>query len=167
MTYYKASAVYGKNPISDPNLITKVTVSGNRPETDTLEIKYQTVTGVDPGKPEIFGPPFWFTLHNGAAHYPVKASVVCMQRMKGFISGIPVMLPCETCSDHATAYIEANREKLDYIVSGRESLFEFFVSMHNYVNKRFGKPQLTVSDAMKIYTSPATVSKMTFSLSKN
>lgn len=165
MTYYKASALYGKIP--KPNSVTEVTITGNRPETSTLDIKYQTISGIDPGKPEIFGPPFWFTLHNGAAHYPIKASVVCMQRMKGFILGIPVMLPCETCSDHATAYIESQREKLDYIVSGREPLFEFLVNMHNYVNRRFGKPEITPSDALKIYTSPATVSKMTFHQTKN
>ena len=167
MSYYKACDLYHRQTLPQSNLVTEVTVMGDRKEQTKLDIKYETLTNVDPGKPDVFGPPMWFTLHNGAAHYPVKASAITAERMKGFIMGLPVMIPCETCSNHATAHIESNFKKLDYIVSGREQLFKFFVDFHNYVNARYGKPQMSLEDAYKIYTSPTTVSKMTYKMTKN
>lgn len=92
--------------------------------------------------PEIWGPQFWFTLHNGASQYPERASPSWQGRMKNFILGIPVMVPCEKCSMHACAYIESQWEKLDRIVEGRESLFQFFVDFHNFVNLKLNKPTM-------------------------
>lgn len=162
-SYYKARQLYNRTGLAPSNLITEVTVMGDRTPNETLNLRYETRENLDLSKPEVFGEPYWFTLHNSAAHYPVKASVSCAQRMKGYILGIPVTLPCETCSDHATAFIEAHRDKLDYIVSGRAPLFEFFVDFHNTVNRRLGKPQVSLADAYKMFTSPVTITRMTYS----
>ncbi len=105
----------------------------------------------DVNDPKIWGPSFWFTLHNGAVKYPQTASPICAKRMKGFITGIPVMLPCELCSDHATAYIEKHSDKLDKVVSTRENLFNFFVDFHNQVNIRYGKPVISYLEAYNLY----------------
>jgi hypothetical protein len=101
--------------------------------------------------PKIWGPPFWFTLHNGAAHYPVNASPLHIERMKNFIIGIPVMLPCSVCQEHATAHIERNFGELEAVCSTRDSLFNFFVDFHNYVNRRYNKPIMSYEDARKLY----------------
>jgi len=103
--------------------------------------------------PKIWGPPFWFTLHNGAVKYPIKASPIFADRMKGFILGLPVMIPCDKCQDHATAHIEANWSRLDDVVSGRDKLFKFFVDFHNKVNKRYNKPEISYESAYKLYKS--------------
>ena len=102
-------------------------------------------------EPTVWGPSFWFILHNGSARYPKQATPVCADRMKGFILGIPVMMPCETCSDHATAHIEANYDRMDEIVSGRDKLFPFFVDFHNYVNRRYNKPEMSLQAAYDLY----------------
>jgi hypothetical protein len=167
MSYYKAHQLYNRQSLPQSNLMTEVTVTGDRSPSEMLDIKYETVNSADTKKPEVFGPPYWFTLHNASANYPVKASLWCAQRMKGYILGIPVTLPCESCSDHATAFIESKRDKLDYIVSGRAPLFEFFVEFHNFVNKRLGKPIVSVKDAYKMYSSPANVTKMTYTFVSN
>ena len=101
--------------------------------------------------PEVWGPPFWFTLHNGALNYPSLANPLCIERMKNFIIGIPVMIPCETCKEHATAYIESNKDFLDYICASRDKLFKFFVDFHNYVNIRLKKPVMSHDDAYRLY----------------
>ena len=105
------------------------------------------------GDPKIWGPKMWFTLHNGAIKYPIKASPIFAERMKGFILGLPVMIPCDKCQDHATAHIEANWSRLDDIVSGRDKLFKFFVDFHNRVNKRYNKPEISYETAYKLYKS--------------
>jgi hypothetical protein len=101
--------------------------------------------------PQKWGPPFWYILHNGAFHYPENASKFYIERMKNFILGIPVMLPCEKCKNHATIFIEQHKSQLNDICSGRKSLFNFFVDFHNKVNARYDKPVLSYEEAYNIY----------------
>ena len=101
--------------------------------------------------PAIWGPSFWFTIHNGICTYPISASLIQKERMKGFILGIPVMLPCEICKVHATHYIDDIKKQLDIICSGRDSLFKWSVDFHNSVNKRNNKKEISYEEAYKIY----------------
>ena len=134
------------------------------PQSDNnkLNMKWKTLEYANSADPEVWGPSFWFILHNGAARYPEKASPLWKERMRNFIISMPVMIPCEKCADHATAYVEANWENLDKIVSGRVSLFNFFVDMHNMVNKRYGKPVMGYEEAFELYTRSAKVTKMSY-----
>lgn len=102
-------------------------------------------------KPSTWGPSVWFMLHNGAAKYPIVASKLCRERMKGFILGLPMMLPCSNCRKHATNYIESHRDTLDVICQGRKSVFEFFVDFHNDVNARFKKKIYSYQDAAMLF----------------
>ena len=101
--------------------------------------------------PSVWGPHFWFSLHFGALNYPSLANPSTIERMKNLIIGIPCMLPCDTCRDHAISFIEENKDFLDYICSSRDNLFKFFVDFHNYVNKRQNKPLMSYDDAYKLY----------------
>jgi FAD-linked sulfhydryl oxidase len=112
--------------------------------------------------PSVWGPAFWFTLHNGAANYPDYPNNSTQERMKGFIIGIPAILPCEKCREHATQYINANYNNLNSICSTRENLFNFFVDFHNYVNNRYNKPMMSYDDAHRMFASGAVISRLTF-----
>ena len=127
-----------------------------------LNIKYELTEG-NGTSPDVFGPPFWFTLHNGASKYPDDPSSIVQTKMKNFIIAIPVMLPCLKCKDHATSYIESNLEKLDTIVSSRKNLFNFFVDFHNYVNKNYGKNILSYEQAEQLYNGKVKIMKMSYS----
>jgi hypothetical protein len=82
--------------------------------------------------------------------------------MKGFIRGIPYIIPCADCAEHAKSFIERHESKLDSITSGRDNLFNFFVDFHNYVNERYGKATLSYSEASKLYSGKAKTLKMTY-----
>lgn len=127
-----------------------------------LQLRYEEKEYDNTSAPDVFGPAFWFTLHNGASRYPIEASPFQAEKMKGFIKGIPVMLPCEKCSEHAQSYIEGNDREMDDIVSGRENLFKFFWEFHNYVNKRYNKPQISLEDAKAMYMGKAKVVSLKF-----
>jgi hypothetical protein len=102
--------------------------------------------------PAIWGPPYWYSLHNSAAHYPVQASQIVAKRMKERILAIPYEIPCPTCLPHASAYVEKfSDQDLDRIVSGRDNLIKFFVDFHNEVNRRYGKPIFSYESAYKKY----------------
>ena len=101
--------------------------------------------------PLIWGPSFWFTLHNGSLRYALKPSPILKERMKQFVLNIPIMIPCEKCADHAQFYIESHYDKIDEIVSSKSNLFEFFWKFHNEVNSRLNKQQITLQKAYDIY----------------
>ena len=105
--------------------------------------------------PEVWGSPFWFSLHNGANHYPITASPCVVSRMVGFIRGLPMMLPCVSCKDHANTYIERAGCDLEEHCKGRDKLFAFFVDFHNYVNDRYGKPSWSIEKAKRFYSGYA------------
>jgi hypothetical protein len=101
--------------------------------------------------PSVFGPPLWFSLHNASAYYPENAPPAHAERMKNIIIGLPVLLPCETCKEHATVYIENNKHKLSEICKTKKDVFRFFVDFHNYVNERLGKKIVTFEEAYALY----------------
>jgi hypothetical protein len=131
------------------------------PEPVTINAEQTTIFG-NTSSPEIWGPSFWFMLHNGASKYPISASPIQSDRMKSFILGLPVMIPCEKCKEHATSYIENNYKNLDKICNSRSNLFEFFVNFHNRVNERYEKPLMSVENALKLYSGNVQISKMSY-----
>lgn len=133
------------------------------PPNNVLDIKYDTAEYASTTSPPVFGPPMWFTLHNASAHYVDNPSPLTRERMKNVIIGIPVLLPCQNCREHATAYIEKNYDNLDKIVSSRDNLFKFFVDFHNYVNQKYNKKIFTYEEAYKMYLGKVKVSKMSYS----
>jgi hypothetical protein len=110
----------------------------NLPEKDT----------VDPAK---WGPGFWYMLHNAASHYPETASPICASKIKGFILGIPYMLPCKSCTNDAMMYIDSKSASLDDICSSRAKLFDFFHDFHNFVNTKTRKKEFPKDAAIKLY----------------
>lgn len=130
---------------------------------DPINMKLETKIFENTSDPSVWGPSFWFTLHNGAAKYPINASKHRRERMKGFILGIPAILPCKGCIPHAIAYLEDSKPRLDDIVSGRDKLFKFFVDFHNKVNKRHGKPEFSYEDAYKLYNQGINLTRMSYS----
>jgi len=131
-----------------------------KPEKD-LEMRWETFNGTL-STPEVWGPSRWFTFHTSAIKYPENPAPLVRERMKNIILGIPVLLPCENCKEHSTAYIESRLNELDDIVSTRDKLFNFFVDFHNYVNKRYGKKIFTYEEARKLYTSDVKLTKLSY-----
>ena len=163
--HYKTANDFFRNitPIPQSHLVHEpVYQEEPKPEPVKMDMKWETIQYANSGDPQVWGPAFRFTIHNGAARYPIHASPLCAERMKGFILGMQVMIPCEKCADHATAYIEANWLLMDEIVSCRKNLFNFFNSFHNYVNRRYGKPEMSAEDAYELYTGRTNVTKLTY-----
>ena len=47
--------------------------------------------------------------------------------------------------------LNARQTDLVRVCSSREALFEFWVEFHNAVNRRLGKPELSVPEALALY----------------
>ena len=141
--YANVSTYLGMYNVPESNLRTKQYLPKENFEPDVI-------TGS--ANPKVWGPPFWFTLHNSAVHYPIQASPIVKERMKHRILAIPYEIPCSNCRPHAIDFIEKNRDMLNNIVSGRHTLFQFYVDFHNKVNERYGKPIWTYEQAYEMYS---------------
>ena len=113
-----------------------------------LRMNHRTIIGAG-SSPEIFGPAFWYTLHNGAVHYPDQPTEIARRSMFHFINSLYVMVPCVSCREHVFLFVK--NSNVEYVVSSRYNLFVFYVALHNYVNKRLGRAQMTNDDAKQKY----------------
>jgi hypothetical protein len=101
--------------------------------------------------PALWGRPFWFSLHFGALNYPDSPNNEMIEMSVGFIKGIPVMLPCDICKNHASEYIYKRRNALRKIASSKENLFKFYWEFHNEVNRQNMKKEISLSEAYDIF----------------
>ena len=109
-------------------------------------------TGVSP---RVWGRALWFSLHNGALNYPENPDQEKKQMMINFILGLPIMIPCDMCKNHAYEYIQSRKNTLHNVVENSQNLFQFFWEFHNDVNKRTGKPLMSLEAVYNLYkTNP-------------
>lgn len=99
--------------------------------------------------PNIFGPPFWFVLHNGVNSYPKNPTPFVRDGMKQLLINLPLLVPCITCKEHFYHFLR--RADLDKAVASKEDIFAFFVKIHNYVNIRYGKREVSLQEAKDMY----------------
>jgi len=99
-----------------------------------------------------WGPSLWFTLHNSSYNYPEKANILCAERTKNFILGIPILIPVLEYKKDIEIFIARQQDDLLEICKSRDRLFNFFVDMHNMVNKKLKKKIFSYEEAKKIYS---------------
>ena len=85
-----------KNPVR--NMKASCDLIHETSKDDTMIFKYTS-------KPTIWGPKFWYILHNCSINYPKKATDLCAKRTSHFIMGIPYFLPCSDCRKHLIDYL--------------------------------------------------------------
>jgi hypothetical protein len=119
-----------------------------------IEIHYEDKKIQNVSSPESWGPAFWFILHLGSVKAPENIPMEKREKYWGFIDGIPEMLACGNCAQHARAYVEAHRPYKDQICATRVNLVEFFTNFHNSVNERNGKPKISCEEIYHKFSGP-------------
>lgn len=114
-----------------------------------IEMSISQTTRGSSYDPDMFGPSFWFTLHNGATAYPYQPTLLIQNGMKNFLVSLPLMIPCVACKEHAYAFLK--QANLDTVVASRANLFGFFVAFHNFVSSRYNKRTMCLEEAKKLY----------------
>lgn len=102
----------------------------------------------------VWGPPTWRFLHEVADALPV--SNVSDEKAAAFtnlIKALPHLLPCPACQSHFLAYLESN--PLPKEIS-KISAKQWMHDVHNSVNKRLGKPELSFEEAERAFKKPYT-----------
>lgn len=96
----------------------------------------------------IWGPIKWNEIHNKSISYNPKEDSE-KKEMIEYINNLPASLNCKRCQTHTQIFID--RYDLTQICKSRRALFEFFVKMHNSINKRLSKPIMSPEEARALY----------------
>lgn len=136
----------------DNVVLTNDTLIRMYPKINPNFISEEEISKLNFTSPAVFGPPLWFTMHNASMHYPDAPSPLVVEKMKNFIIAIPILLPCDSCREHAVTYIDEHFDEIEEACKSKTTLFKFFVDFHNYVNVRLNKPVMSYEDAYKLYS---------------
>lgn len=105
--------------------------------------------------PRIWGPPTWKALHCITFDYPINPTNDDKNHYNTFFKTIGYVLPCKTCRESYTQFIENGDTKLtDDVFKDRKSLTYWLYLIHESVNKKLDVSYgVTYEDVVDIYES--------------
>ena len=113
--------------------------------------------------PKVWSHSYWFMLHLGSISAPEMIPPSMRTKYWNYIEGIPVMIPCHDCAQHAQTWVDNHRVDRDQICSSRSNLVKFFVDLHNDVNRRTGKPIISEEQVYKMFSGPVSIRQFRYS----
>lgn len=103
--------------------------------------------------PEIWGPMFWSTLHIISLAYPDDPTYSEKRAAKELFNALVQLLPCPVCRSHYKEITQAM--PVETWLDNRKSLVEWVWSVHNQVNVKLGKKEITMPEFYKHYNDMA------------
>ena len=97
-----------------------------------------------------WGPPFWKTLHIICHHYPLQPNSIMKKKMYDFFHNLPVFLPDHDIGDTFSELLD--QYPMKPYLDTRDALCKWIHFIHNQINIRLNKPQLSYKDYIKQYT---------------
>ena len=93
--------------------------------------------------PEVWGPHYWFFLMTVALTYPDNVNVLTKRKYYDLIQNMPIFIP--------NAEISKNFSNMLNVYPVTPSFVRWIVFIHNRVNEKMGKREITIDDAMNQY----------------
>jgi hypothetical protein len=103
--------------------------------------------------PEVWGPIFWCTLHVISMAYPDQPTYAEKRAAKELFNALPHILPCPVCREHFREVLIGM--PVETWLDNRESLVEWVWAVHNRVNVRLGKPEISRQEFERRYREMA------------
>jgi hypothetical protein len=94
--------------------------------------------------PKVWGPHYWFFLHTLAMTYPHHPNAVTKKKYYEFIQNLPLFLPVEEVSSEFSKLID--KYPITPYLDNRDSFVRWMHFIHNKVNEKLEKPQITLND---------------------
>lgn len=94
--------------------------------------------------PKVWGPHYWFFLHTVSMTYPNHPNTITKKKYYEFIQNLPLFIPVEEISSHFSKLIE--KYPITPYLDNRESFVRWMYFIHNKINEKLEKPQLSLND---------------------
>lgn len=105
---------------------------------------------------DAWGPVFWKMAHAITFDYAEEApSREERDRVSRFFAMLPWFLPCGVCGVHFIKTVTDEHPFTEHTAANRESLSRWLVDVHNTVNRRLKKPEVSYEAAAKYFLEDA------------
>ena len=94
--------------------------------------------------PKIWGPHYWFFLHTVAMTYPHHPNAITKKKYYEFIQNLPIFIPVEEISKEMEKMIDLY--PITPYLDNRDSFVRWTHFIHNKINEKLEKPQITLND---------------------
>lgn len=94
--------------------------------------------------PKIWGPHYWFFIHTVAMTYPIRPNAVTKKKYYEFIQNLPIFIPVENMSGEFSKLLD--KYPVTPYLDNRESLIRWTHFIHNKINQKLEKPQISLSE---------------------
>ena len=98
---------------------------------------------------EIWGPHYWFFLHSVAESYPQHVNDVTKRKYYDLIQNMPLFIPDSEIGDKFSKMID--RYPVSPYLDNRDSFVRWMHFIHNKINVKLGKRELSLPMAMEQY----------------
>ncbi len=105
----------------------------------------------------LWGPRRWYWLHTAAIQYPAEPTELDAAAMRARLRIFAETLPCPECVMHFTRLLQDNPPPLgaggsDFGAPGVGPLERWAWETHNVVNRRLGKPIVSLDEYLSLYS---------------
>jgi hypothetical protein len=94
--------------------------------------------------PQIWGPHYWFFLHTIAMSYPIHPNAVTKKKYYDFVQNIPLFIPVESMAGEFSKLLD--QYPVQPYLDNKESFIRWMWFIHNKINKKLEKPQISLND---------------------
>ena len=90
-------------------------------------------------RPSVWGPILWHTMHIISLGYPNEPDESTRQAAASFYRSLSFLIPCPICREHYTKQMQTSPPATE----SKQALVEWVFMIHNQVNKKLGKVEIS------------------------
>ena len=98
--------------------------------------------------PDVWGPHGWKFIHYITLGYPNNPTDDDKKKYYNFFHNLKFVIPCSICGAHFRENLEKTPITED-VLSNKQKLIEWGITMHNHVNQSIGKKTYTYEEGLK------------------
>jgi len=99
--------------------------------------------------PKVWGPHMWFFINTIAMTYPNRPNAITKKKYYDFMQNLPMFIPIEQMSGEFSKLLD--EYPIQPYLDTKESFIRWVWFIHNKINEKLEKPQITLNDFYKQY----------------
>ena len=99
--------------------------------------------------PKVWGPHMWFFINTIAMTYPNRPNAVTKKKYYDFMQNLPMFIPIEHMSGEFSKLLD--EYPIQPYLDTKESFIRWVWFIHNKINEKLEKPQITLNEFYKKY----------------
>ena len=100
-------------------------------------------------EPKVWGPHMWFFINTIAMTYPNRPNAVTKKKYYDFMQNLPMFIPIEHMSGEFSKLLD--EYPIQPYLDTKESFIKWVWFIHNKINEKLEKPQITLNEFYKKY----------------